>query len=117
MVTCVLLSGKLYICLKILNKGKIIMKKFLALTLLLGTSIMFVPSAEAKNINGFATANSVEPQIKIKIGGNQRNRRVRTVTRTRIVRQGRRSYRETYRITYLANGRTRTQVVSRVIIR
>ena len=45
------------------------------------------------------------------------NRRTRTVTTTRIVREGRWRYRETIRITYMANGRTRTQVIRRERIR
>jgi len=95
------------------------MKKFLALTMILGSSILFVPSIEAKtnNANSLALNNSVDPQIRVQIGGRQRNRRTRIVTRTRIVRQGRWTYRETYRITYLPNGRTRTQIISRTRVR
>jgi hypothetical protein len=100
-----------------LNKGEIIMKKFLALSLLLGSSVMFAPSAEAKTNNSLTATNAVEPQIKIQIGNGRRNQRVRTVTRTRIVRQGFRTFRETYRITYFRNGRTSTQVISRVRVR
>ncbi len=40
----------------------------------------------------------------------------RTVTRTRVVQQGRRVYRETYVVRYLPNGRTDTRVISRVRI-
>ncbi|MEP6903443.1 MAG: hypothetical protein ABJA66_17080 [Actinomycetota bacterium] len=93
------------------------MKKFLALSLLLGTSIMFVPSAEAKTNNSLTTANAAAPQIKIQIGNGRRNRRFRTVTSTRIVRQGFRTFRETYRITYFQNGRTQTQLINRVRVR
>jgi len=93
------------------------MKKFLALTLLLGASIVFVPSIEAKTNSAAALNNSADPQIRVQIGGRQRNRRTRVVTRTRIVRSGRLTYRETYRITYLPNGRTRTQVISRTRVR
>ena len=93
------------------------MKKFLALTLLLGASVIFVPSIQAKPNNALALNNSADPQIRIQLGGRQRNRRTRVVTRTRIVRQGRWTYRETYRITYLPNGRTRTQVISRSRVR
>jgi hypothetical protein len=42
------------------------------------------------------------------------NRRTRVVTTTRITRIGRYRYRETIRTTYFANGRTRTNVISRV---
>ncbi len=48
---------------------------------------------------------------------NRRNNRVRTVTQTRIVRQGFRTFRETVRISYLPNGRTRVQIINRVRIR
>jgi len=49
---------------------------------------------------------------------NQRNNRgVRIVTRTRIVRQGFRTFRETIQIKYFPNGRTTTKVISRTRIR
>jgi len=48
---------------------------------------------------------------------NRNSRRGRTVTTTRIVREGRWRYRETIQTTYMSNGRTRTRVVSRVRIR
>lgn len=93
------------------------MKKFLALALVLGASVMFVPSIEAKTGSALAL-NSATPQINIRLGNQRRNRRVvRTVTRTRIVRNGRWNYRETIRVTYFANGRTRTQVISRTRLR
>jgi hypothetical protein len=92
------------------------MKKFLALAIVLGASVLFVPSIEAKTGSALAL-NSANPQINIRIGNQRRNRRTRTETRTRIVRDGRWSYRETIRITYLANGRTRTQVISRTRLR
>lgn len=44
------------------------------------------------------------------------NRRSRTVRRTRVVRYGRRVYRETYAVTYFANGRTNTRLISRTRI-
>jgi hypothetical protein len=49
---------------------------------------------------------------------NQRNNRgVRIVTRTRIVRQGWRTFRETIQIKYFPNGRTTTKIISRTRIR
>lgn len=45
------------------------------------------------------------------------NRRVRVVNRTRLVRVGRRVYRETYQIRYFPNGRTQTRLISRVRVR
>lgn len=93
------------------------MKKFLVFSLMVGAMAFVVPSAEAKTAAASVTA---DPQMRVQIGQNRRNnrynRRVRIVTRTRITRIGRSTYRETYRITYFANGRTRTQVISRVRI-
>ena len=58
------------------------MKKFLVFSLMLGTMAFDVPPVEAK-AKGAAVA--AEPQINVQIGRNRRNnRRVRTVTRTRI---------------------------------
>lgn len=89
------------------------MKKFAALSLLLLSAVAFVPSAEAKS----ASANVAgEPQINIRLG-NQRNRRVRVRTYTRTVRRGRALYRETYRTTVRPNGVSRTQLISRVLVR
>ena len=98
------------------------MKKFLSLSLLTLSALVFVPSAEAKtsaNTANALAANSAAPQIRVQIGrGNRRvnrryNRRaVRTYTRN--VRRGRAVYRETYRVVYRPNGTTRTQLISRV---
>lgn len=89
------------------------MKKLLVLSLMLGSMAFAVPSIEAKTN---ASTMASDPQIRVQIGGRQRNRRVRTVTRTRIVRTRYGAFREVYRITYLPNGRTRTQVISRTRI-
>jgi len=43
-------------------------------------------------------------------------RRARTVRRSRIVRYGRRAYRETYAVTYYANGRIDTRLINRMRI-
>ena len=87
------------------------MKKILTLSLLLMSAVIFVPSAEAKS------ANSVEPQVQIQIGRNRnRNRRVRVSNYVRTVRRGRALFRETYRVTYFAGGRTQTRLISRVPI-
>jgi hypothetical protein len=45
-----------------------------------------------------------------------RRRAVRTTTRSRVIRIGRRLYRETYLVSYLPNGRTNTRLISRVRI-
>jgi hypothetical protein len=90
------------------------MKKLLAMSLLVGAGMFAVPSTEASA----ATAVNADPQIRVQIGGNQRNRRFnnrtrRVVTTTRITGFGRNRYRETIRTTYLPNGRTRVEVISR----
>ena len=94
------------------------MKKFLALTLLLGASVIFVPSIEAKTNNAAALNNSSSPQINIRLGnGRQRNRRARVETRTRIVRSGFRTYREVVQYRYFPNGRVTVRVLSRTRVR
>lgn len=90
------------------------MKKFIMLSAMLGSMVFAVPSVEAKTTTVSASADA---QINVRIGqprrGRWNNRRTRTVTTTRITRVGRFRYRETIRTTYLPNGRTRTQVISR----
>ena len=92
------------------------MKKALILSLMLGGSVLALPATDAKA--AVPTATSAEPQINVRIGQPRRNRwnnRRRTVTTTtRITRVGPYRYRETIRVTYLPNGRTRTQVINRV---
>ena len=90
------------------------MKKFLSLAIILGAGIVAVPSIEAKTA---AAPEMSSPQIRVQIGRNRRNRRMRTVTRTRVVRHGFRTYRETVRTTYFPNGTSRTVVISRVRVR
>ncbi|MEJ7848998.1 MAG: hypothetical protein WKF92_13015 [Pyrinomonadaceae bacterium] len=90
------------------------MKKLLVFTLILGTMVFVVPSVEAKSAAAIINA---DPQMNVQIVQNRRNRRLRRiVTTTRVTRAGRYRYRETIRTTYLPNGRTRTQVISRVRI-
>lgn len=95
------------------------MKKLLTTGILMASAIIFAPSIEAKsaeNTNTTLAANAAAPQVYRQ---RQRiNRRgVRIVNRTRIVRRGFRTYRETIQIRYLPNGRTQTRVISRVRIR
>lgn len=98
------------------------LKKFLALSMILGSMTFAVISAEAKTATATA-AGTVElnaaPQWQR--NRNRRNRsynsRVRVVNTTRIVRVGRRVYRETIQTRYLPNGRTQTRVISRVRVR
>lgn len=87
------------------------MKKLLTISALLGSLIIFAPSQEAK---AASAANVAEPQVRIQIGNQRRNRR--STIQTRIVRRGFATYRETYRVTYTRNGRVRTQLISRVRI-
>ena len=87
----------------------------------------FVASAEAKTTdvsqqNSTLAANSA-PQWQHDRYGDRYGRRYdrrydrrysrRTVTRSRLVRYGRRLYRETYLVTYWPNGRTDTRLISR----
>lgn len=91
------------------------MRKLLVLSLILGSMAFVVPTADARTT---AISNAVDPQIRIQIGRQRRNNsNVRTVIRTRIVRRWNGTFRETYRITYFRNGRTREQLISRVRIR
>ena len=75
------------------------------------TGIVFVPPVEAS-----AATNTVEPQIRIRLGGGRRyrrNNRVRYTTTYRITGWGRNRYRETIRTTYWPNGRRTVQVIRR----
>lgn len=98
------------------------MKKLLGLTLSLATLGFIASPAEAKAASAAGApaatvaASTVAPQW-----GDRRNRRwnrrVRVVNQTRLVRVGRRVYRETYQVRYLPNGRTQTRLISRVRVR
>ena len=91
------------------------MKKLITLSLMFAGLVFVVPQSEAKA----ATGISADPQVRLTIGSQRNNRwrNRRIVTRTRIVRSGFRTYRETIRTTYLPNGRTRTQVIRRERVR
>ena len=95
------------------------MKKIITLSLLLA-SFAFTAT--------FASAQTYNPQRDDRYDQNRRddrrndrnwrnNRGVRVVTRTRIVRQGFRTFRETIQVKYFPNGRTTTKVISRMRIR
>ena len=90
------------------------MKKFLALSLSI-LSIGFVVSpveAKASETSVIKSAeNTVAPQIRVQIGGNNRRRNRRVVRTTRVSRNGRRIVTKTYR----PNGRvvTRRRVIRR----
>jgi hypothetical protein len=85
--------------------------------------MVFVASnAEAADKSASAgttiTASSSASQLRRPgIWGRRINRRARVVTQTRLVRYGRRIFRETYQIRYLPNGRTQTRLISRVRVR
>jgi hypothetical protein len=90
------------------------------LTLTLASIGFVAPSAAAKaaeaNVSraeGVATYTAA-PQWGRR---GRYNRRVRVVNRSRLVRYGRRLYRETYQIRYFPNGRTQTRLISRVRVR
>ena len=96
------------------------MKKFLALSILLGSIIFTVSSAEAKipseNTKNAFEISTAQPGRYYQNRRYNNQRTVRIVTRN--VRRGRQIYRETYRVTYNnRNGRTRTQLISRIRIR
>jgi Ni/Co efflux regulator RcnB len=98
------------------------MKKIITLSLVL-VSTLFTAT--------FASAQSYNPQ-RDRYDQNRRddrrndrrddrnwrnNRGVRTVTQTRIVRQGFRTFRETVQIKYFPNGKVTTKLLSRTRIR
>jgi hypothetical protein len=108
---------------KFFVKGGKTMKRVMGIALAL-TSMGFVVSAEAKTPDAFqensTVAASSAPQWQRDRSGrrndrryDQRNNRGRSVTRSRVVRLGRRLYRETYLVTYWPNGRTDTRLISR----
>jgi hypothetical protein len=102
------------------------MKRVLGIAFALLT-LGFVVPAEAKatgNSNEIATvAANAAPQWQRNREWNRRHNRrydrrynTRAVTRSRIVRVGRRLYRETYVVRYYPNGRVDTRLISRTRI-
>ena len=101
------------------------MKRVLGIALAL-VSMGFVVSAEAKTANvgsEVTTVANAAPQWqweRDRYGRRDRrydrryNRRQRTFSR--VVRYGRRLYRETYLVTYWGNGRTNTRLINRTRI-
>ena len=97
------------------------MKRVLGIALAL-LSMGFVVSAEAKtsNVSSANTTVANAPQYqweRDRYGRRDRrydrryNRRQRTFSR--VVRYGRRLYRETYLVTYWGNGRSNTRLINR----
>jgi len=99
------------------------MKRLLSLVLSLFALGFVASPAEAKAAGASASASSAVASAPAAVQWRNRrwdrrnNRRVRTVTQSRLVRVGRRVYRETYQITYLPSGRTQTRLISRVRVR
>ena len=99
------------------------MRRLLGITLAL-TSLGFGSlSGEAKGTelsanNATVLSANASPQWQRDRWGRRvyRRRAVRTRTQSRVVRIGRRLYRETFLVSYLPNGRTNTRLVSRVRI-
>ena len=94
------------------------MKRLLGLALAVASIgvVGFGSEAKAENsTNSVVAATSAQWQ-RDRYGRRTYNRR-RTVTRTRVVRIGRRLFRETYVVRYLPNGRiVDTRLISRVRI-
>ena len=98
------------------------MKKLLGITLALAslgiTGVASEKKAAELSNTSLTMQASAAPQWQRDRWGRRvyNNRRARTVRQTRVVRFGRRLYRETYLVTYRANGRTDTRLISRVRI-
>lgn len=93
------------------------MKKFLALSLLLGSMVFAAASSAEAGTTSENAKNAIELNAAQRYGRWQRNRGVRVVNRTRIVRVGGRVYRETIQTRFWGNGRSQTRVISRVRVR
>ena len=96
------------------------MKRLLGITLAV-VSIGFISSSEANAIEsprevGAVTTHSATQWQRTRNYRRYNWHRPRIVTRSRVVRVGRRLYRETYQVRYLPNGRTTTRLISRLQI-
>jgi len=94
------------------------MKRVLGITLAILSLGFVVPAAEAAEVSNqnstVTVAANAAPQWQRGRRYDRRyNNRRRSVTRSRLVRYGRRLYRETYVVTYWPNGRTDTRIISR----
>lgn len=98
------------------------MKKLLAIALTLASfgvmGFSGQASAATSSVTVETTAATPQWQNQDWRYRNRRNRvnrsRVRTYQTSRLVRYGRRTYRETYLVRALPNGRTQTTLISRV---
>lgn len=94
------------------------MKKFLALSLILGAAAIFAPTATKAAETNSATINfSESPQNRYYQNQRWNRRGARVVNRTRIVRRGYATYREVWQTRYQPNGRVVTRLLSRTRIR
>jgi hypothetical protein len=98
------------------------MKKFLALALVLGSSVAFAPSAKAAESSANLTVEALNasPQTysqRTRTTQRYNRRGARIVTRTRTTRVGGRLYREVVQYRYQPNGRVTVRVLSRTRIR
>jgi hypothetical protein len=98
------------------------MKRVLALALTLASVGLTASAVEAKagGAGGAAVSSAVAAPAAVQWrrgGRNWGRNRVRVTTQTRLVRVGRRVYRETYQVRYLPNGMTQTRLISRVRVR
>jgi hypothetical protein len=111
------------------ENGEEKMKRLLGLTLALASLGVFGMATEAKaselsrDRNVIVTANASPQQwgwqrdrYGRRIYDRRSYRRAQAYTRTRVVRYGRRLYRETYIVRAFPNGRVDTQLISRVVI-
>ena len=94
------------------------MKKVLGIALAIATlGIGVSTEAKASDVSqqNSTVAASTAAQWQRDRYGRRYDRRSnrRSVTRSRLVRYGRRLYRETYLVTYWGNGRTDTRLISR----
>ena len=96
------------------------MKRLLGIALAILSLGLVVPAASAAEVSNqnstLTVAANAAPQWQRDRYGrryDRRNNRRRSVTRSRLVRYGRRLYRETYVVTYWPNGRTDTRLISR----
>ncbi len=92
------------------------MKKFLTVSMFVASMAFAIPSVQAKadNVSGLKANNASAVQTyRVRPNG----RVVRVETRTRIVRVGGQTFRETYQVRYLPNGNTQTRLLNRVLVR
>jgi len=93
------------------------MKRLLGIALAILSLGLVVPAASAAEVSNqnstLTVAANAAPQWQRDRYGRRYNNRRRSVTRSRLVRYGRRLYRETYVVTYWPNGRTDTRLISR----